>query len=248
MFTPDGRAGVRSRLLDRARDDERITGAAVTGSAARDAEDRWSDIDLFFGVADEVSLDAVLDDWTGFMCGELGALHNFDVRAGSAIYRVFLLPGCLEADLAFAPASEFRALGPTFQVVFGEVKEPQATIPGDPDRVAGLAWHHTLHARICIERGKPWQAEYWISAVRDHALALSCIRLGHAADYAKGADELPSEIIGSLEASLVRDLSAEELGRALRVTVTGLLRELDETDGELGDRLRGPLRELAGLS
>ena len=104
-----------------------------------------------------------------------------------------------------------------------------------------------LHARICIERGKLWQAEYWISAVRDHTLALACLRLGHPADYAKGADDLTSEIRATLEAALVRDLSVEELDRALRVAVTGLLRELYETDRELADHLKDPLRELAAF-
>lgn len=222
-------------------------GAAVTGSASHDAEDRWSDIDLFFGIADGIAPETVLGDWTDFMCGELGARHHFDVRSASAVYRVFLLPDCLEVDLAFTPASKFGALGPTFQVVFGEAVEPRAIAPADPDRVIGLAWHHVLHARICIERGELWQAEYWISAVRDHTLALACLRLGHPADYAKGADDLTSEIRASLEAALVRDLSVEELGRALRVAVTGLLRELYQTDSELADQLRDPLRELAAF-
>jgi predicted nucleotidyltransferase len=44
MFTVDRRRQVRERLLERASEDSRIVGAAVTGSAARDAEDRWSDI------------------------------------------------------------------------------------------------------------------------------------------------------------------------------------------------------------
>lgn len=247
MFTPDQRERVRSRLLDRARDDARVTGAAVTGSASQDVEDRWSDIDLFFAVADGIALETVLGDWTGFMCGELGARHHFDVHSAAALYRVFLLPDCLEVDLAFTPACEFGALGPAFRVVFGEAVEPRAIAPADPDRLIGLAWHHVLHARICIERGKPWQAEYWISAVRDHTLALACLRLGPPADHAKGADNLTSETTASLEAALIRDLSVEELDRALRVVVTGLLRELHETDPELADRLEDPLRELAAF-
>ena len=247
MFTPDQRERVRSRLLDRARDDARVVGAAVTGSASHDAEDRWSDIDLFFGIADGVDLELVLDDWTDFMCGELRARHHFDVRNASAVYRVFLLPDCLEVDLAFTPTSTFGALGPTFQVVFGEAVESRAIAPADPNRLVGLAWHHVLHARICIERGRLWQAEYWISAVRDHTLALACLRLGHPADYAKGADDLTSEIRASLEAALVRELSVEELGRSLRVAVTGLLRELYETNRGLADQLRDPLQELAAF-
>lgn len=45
-----------------------------------------------------------------------------------------------------------------------------------------------LHAGNCIERGLPWQAEYWISTVRDHAITLACIRLGYPTSYATGAD------------------------------------------------------------
>jgi len=247
VFTPDQRENVRSRLLDRARDDPRVMGAAVTGSASHDAEDRWSDIDLFFGIEDGIALETALDDWTDFMRAELDARHHFDVRNASAVYRVFLLPDCLEVDLAFAPASKFGALGPTFHVVFGEPVEPCAIAPAEPDQLIGLAWHHVLHARICIERGRPWQAEHWISAVRDHTLALACLRLGQPADYAKGADELTREIQAPLEAALVRDLSVQELRRALRVAVTALLGELHETDRELALQLRDPLRELAAF-
>ena len=58
-------------------------GAAVTGSAAAGREDRWSDIDLYFGVADDVALDAVLADWTDYLYGELAALHHFELNASA---------------------------------------------------------------------------------------------------------------------------------------------------------------------
>ncbi|GAA2392840.1 aminoglycoside 6-adenylyltransferase [Nonomuraea africana] len=93
MFTEDRRRHVRALLLDRARADQRVTGAALTGSAARDAEDRWSDVDLFLGVT---SVEEVLRDWTAFVYGELGALHHFDLRSGTATYRAFLLADLLE--------------------------------------------------------------------------------------------------------------------------------------------------------
>ena len=48
---------MRRQLLGLAENDPRITGAAVTGSAADGQEDRWSDIDLFFGVADNIDFD-----------------------------------------------------------------------------------------------------------------------------------------------------------------------------------------------
>jgi hypothetical protein len=112
-------------------------------------------------------------------------------RSGAATYRAFLLPGCPEFDLAFTPAAHFGAVGPHFRTVFGEPVRPPPAAGPDPDHLIGLAWHHVLHARICIERNRLWQAEYWISASRDHALALACLRLDRPALHAKGVDGLP---------------------------------------------------------
>jgi len=55
-FTEDDRNQIRARLLERANEDRRVTSSALTGSASRGAEDRWSDIDLFFGVAAEIAV------------------------------------------------------------------------------------------------------------------------------------------------------------------------------------------------
>src|ERR671927_415684 len=211
MFAEDDRNQIRARLLVRASENSCVTGAAVTGSASRGAEDRWSDIDLFFGVAADITLEEVLGDWSEFMYQELGALHHFDLQSGSAIYRAFLLPECLEVDLAFTPAAEFGALGPHFRLVFGEAIERPAVAEPDRDHLIGLAWHHVLHARICIERNKLWQAEDWISGVRDHALTLAYLRYGQPARYAKGIDGLPSDVTTQFENALVRALTSSEL-------------------------------------
>jgi hypothetical protein len=104
-----------------------------------------------------------------------------------------------------------------------------------------------LHARSCIERQKPWQAEYWISGIRDQTLALAGLRFGEPTDYTKGADALPSAITRELEAALVRNLAPEELRRALRVAATQLLGELYATDPGQAQRLEQPIRELADL-
>jgi len=243
MFTAERRHDVRELLLKRARADERITGAALTGSAARGTEDRWSDIDLFFGVSgDGVSggrVTEVRDEWSAFVCGELGALHHFDLHAGEAVYRAFLLPELLEVDLGFTPAESFGPLGGgAFRVLFGTVAQDQGPTPPDPDHLLGLCWHHVLHARISLERGAPWQAEHWISAVRDHLLTLACLRLGLPSAYAKGADRLPPEVTGPLEETLVRSLDRADLQRALGAVTAALVRELPSSRGELAAALR----------
>jgi hypothetical protein len=247
VFTSDHRGGLRRQLLGLAEKDPRIMGAAVTGSAADGREDRWSDIDLYFGVAEDVALDAVVFDWTNYLYGQLAALHHFELKVPDAVYRAFLLPSCLEVDLGFAPAGQFGPHGPHFREVFGEAVLPPPAAPPDPGHRIGLGWHHVLHARSCIERGKPWQAEYWISGIRDQTLALTCLRFGEPIDYAKGADALPSGLTGKLEAALVRSLAPEELRRALRVAATRLLGELHATDPVQAQRLEPPIRKLADL-
>ncbi|AWS44599.1 hypothetical protein DKM19_27910 [Streptosporangium sp. 'caverna'] len=250
MFTVDRRRHVRTQLLERARGDERIVGAAITGSAARDAEDRWSDVDLFFGVAADIAVEETLSDWSAFVYRELGAIHHFDLRAGSAIYRAFLLEELLEVDLGFTPAGAFGPIGAGgFRVVFGDAVDRQ---PGsgsaDPGHLIGLAWHHVLHARISIERGALWQAEHWISGIRDHILTLACLRLGHPSAYAKGADRLPPDVTGPVQEALVRSLDAGELSRALGAATRALLRELRENDPGVAETLEKPLLNLAAVS
>ena len=109
MYTPEQREEVRDGLLERARGDDCVTGAAVTGSAALGNEDRWSDVDIFLGIAESAELDAVVADWTDSVYEEAGAVHHWDVRAGTALYRVFLLESGLQVDIAFTPDSDFGA-------------------------------------------------------------------------------------------------------------------------------------------
>lgn len=228
MFTPEERARLRSSLLQRAEADPRISAAAITGSAAAGAEDRWSDIDLALAVSGELA--GVLEDWTQHMRRDHAAVHHVDVHAGPWIYRVFLLASTLQVDLAFAPAAEFRALGPAFRMAFGTANDPRHVPSPRVADLAGYAWLHALHARSCIARGKFWQAEYMISGARDYALALACVRHGLPAVHGRGMDRLPAEVTAKFEGSLVAQLDADHLSRAFRVAVEGLVDELRHTD------------------
>src|SRR5580704_8925811 len=152
MFTAEERDRLRSGLLEHAARDRRISGAAITGSAAAGREDRWSDIDLAFAVGDAGELPDVLSDWTAHMYRQHLALDHFDVISGAWIYRVFILTSTLQVDLAFVPAAEFRALAPTFLLMFGKANDPQH-VPSPPPRdLIGLGWLYALHARSCIAR------------------------------------------------------------------------------------------------
>jgi hypothetical protein len=54
----------RDRVLRLAETDERVVAGAAVGSLAVDGGDRFSDLDLTFGIADHVQITAVLDEWT----------------------------------------------------------------------------------------------------------------------------------------------------------------------------------------
>jgi hypothetical protein len=248
MFTPEERDSLRSSLLERAASDRRISGAAITGSVAAGREDRWSDIDLAFGVGDAGEMPDVLTDWTAHMYSQHHALDHFDVVSGAWVYRVFFLASTLQVDLAFVPATEFRALAPTFRLMFGKANDPRHIPAPPPSHIIGLGWLYALHARSCIARRKLWQAEYMISAIRDNALALACIRHGLPAVHGRGIDLLPGGVTAQFEGSLVRQLDGAELSRAFRVAIDGLLSEIRSVDEELAGRLQEALIDLTETS
>ena len=140
-------------------------------------EDRWSDVDLAFGVGDASELQDALAGWTALMYERHRALQHVDVPVGSTVYRVFLLQNGLQVDLAFTPAAEFGARGPAFRLLFGAAVDRTAP-PPSAEQLIGMAWLYALHARTSIVRGQLWQAEYMVSAVRDHVLALASLRHG----------------------------------------------------------------------
>jgi hypothetical protein len=244
MFTPEERGRLRTELIANAASDSRISGIAITGSAAEDREDRWSDIDLAFGIGNTSDVTAVLSDWTMRMYERHAALHHVDVTAGAWIYRVFILPSSLQVDLAFVAAAEFRALAPSFRLVSGKANEARHVPPTRPNDLIGFGWLYALHARSCIARRHLWQAEYMISGVRDHTLALACIRYGLPAVHGRGMDQLPAGVTAPLEGSLVRQLEVVELGRAFGVALQGLLGEIRCVDEELAGRLETTLTGL----
>jgi hypothetical protein len=243
VFSVEERTRVRERLLRMAQADDRIVAAAEIGALARDGGDRWSDLDLTFGVADGARVEAVLADWTANVEREFDAAHLFDLPFQTSIYRVFLLPGNLQVDLSFTPQSDFGALGPKFTLLFGDAVERDAPRQPSAHHLFGLGVHHAVRARICIERGRPWQAEYWISALRDQALTLASRSRGLEMSYGRGFDQLPEETLAAASAALVRSPEREELLRALRAAIDLLLAEADEIR-DLASTLERQLREL----
>ena len=236
MFTVAQRDALRERVLRVAGEDERVVAGAAVGSlAVEGGGDRYSDVDLTFAVADEVPILEVLDDWTQTLSDEFDAVQLVDLERGTTTYRVFLLRDLLQLDLSMTPAARFRPAGPRFRLVFGE------TAPGDGEpRPAGdlfintpaVVWDifgwgviYALHSRMCIERGRVWQAEHYLGAVRDLALSLACLGQGVPAVQARGYDDLSAETLARFEDAHVGAVEPRVLRAALAASVLALTRE-----------------------
>jgi hypothetical protein len=241
VFTVEQRDALRDRLLRLAEEDERVVAGAAVGSLAVDAGDRFSDLDLTFATADRVLVIDVLNDWKRTLVDELDAVHLVDLERGPTTYRVFLLPNELQCDLSMTPAAQFRPAGPRFRLLFGETAagEPEVATPtaaGDlfipTPAVAGdiFGWGviYALHARACVERGRVWQAEHYVGAVRDHALSLACLRQELTAVQARGYDDLSAQTLARFEYAHVGAAQPAALRAALAASVLALMREGSE--------------------
>ncbi|MGI8519584.1 MAG: nucleotidyltransferase domain-containing protein [Actinomycetota bacterium] len=244
MFTVEERDRVREHVLELARGDARVVAGAEVGSLALGGGDRWSDLDLTFGITDGLAVTEILDDWTSDLVPQFDAVHLFDLVADPAVYRVFLLADHLQLDVSMAPASKFRSTSPRFKLLFGEANEPEYSRPPSRDNTLGWAVLWARHARICIEREQGWQAEYCITHLRYHGMQLACLRQHLPASYGKGFDRLPVKDREAFEGAIVRSLDRDELLRGLTAGVKGLLRECELGDDD--ELIRQRLRELGG--
>lgn len=225
MFSVERRDEVRQRVWQLAEEDERVVAAAEVGSRAVGADDRWSDLDLTVGVAG-ATVEAVLEAWTQRLSDEFDALPLVDLVRDATTYRVFLLPDELQLDLSATPAAQFRPAGPRFRLLFGETVGGASATPA-PAAADLFGWGviYGIHARRCIERGRPWQAEHYVNATRDHALMLACLRHGLPVVQARGYDDLPDDVLAGLAGTHVTSLERQELSAAFAASMRALFRE-----------------------
>lgn len=245
IFSPDDRERLRAALVSAAQNDPHLCGAAHTGSAATSRVDRWSDVDLALCLNPAVSHDQVVAEWTDRLYQRHGAVAHVDVMRGPTLFRVFLLQNTLQVDIAFWRAADFGAIGPNFQLIFGEAKPPQLSVPPSAQGLIGMAWLYALHVRSSLQRGRLLQAEYMLSGMRNHVFELACVRCGVIAHQGRGLDDLPSAEQEAAAACLPQALESAGLRRAFQTTMELLVKEIHHADSELERKAAAVLREIA---
>jgi hypothetical protein len=257
VFTVEQRDALCERLVKLAEGDGRVVAGAIVGSLAVDAGDRFSDVDMTFGIDDRSEVADVLDDWTRTLINQLDAVRLADLERGPTIYRVFLLLDALQLDLSMTPAARFRPAGPRFRLLFGATAGDGSEVPTRPvagalslptpavaEDIFGWGVIYALHARACIERGRVWQAEHYVGAVRDHALSLGCLREGIPPEQARRYDDLSVETRARLDDAHVGELEAGTLRAALAASVLALVHEGTEARLPNADVVAARLAEL----
>jgi hypothetical protein len=247
MFSPADRDRIRELVLAMSRNDDRITAGALLGSLADGRADEWSDLDLTFAVRDGEALAAVLEDWTARLAREVSAVGLLDLAVGTTVYRVFLLPGSLQLDLSLTPERDFWPRGPSFQLIFGSAGESRFTPPPDANELAGLAVLDVRVIRVAIERGRLWQALYWLDSLRNHVLAIAAVRRGLKASYARATDDLPPDVLEAAARTVAAAPTTDLLLDGLRAGVELLVAEAAD-DSPIIRAVDADLRELGGLA
>src|SRR5205814_268789 len=80
VFTVAQRDDLAQNVLRLADNDDRVVAGAIVGSLAVGGGDRFSDLDLTFGVADPIPITEVLDDWTRALTKDFGAVRLADLE------------------------------------------------------------------------------------------------------------------------------------------------------------------------
>lgn len=245
MFAPTERSRLRDELVAHARADTDITGAALVGSAARGAEDAWSDIDLVLQLAPDAEESQVVERWTRWIDEQEGVADTLDVMSGGVRYRVFLLRSSLQVDVSFWPHSEFRATEEGFLPLFGVPN--RATRPAEPNLgdAVGMGWLYALHARSALARGRLWQAAMMLDELRDQLIFLACARQGLNPWHGREVDRMPVPELTALARARASEVTQTALEASKRDLIELFRSEVERHDPARAARLREPLSTLA---
>jgi len=233
VFSASEREALRARLEAFARIDERVSAAAVLGSAARGEVDAWSDIDLAVRLVPGTELELVADAWTARVAETEQVVDHLDIRASGALYRVLLLTSSLQVDLSFWPHDQPLAGGSPVVVLFGDVPvSPMGPAAGlhESRSAVRMGWLYALHVRSALGRGRCWQALWMLESIRDVVVGLYCRRLDLPPSEGRGVDRLPGDLLDGLVRSHPDRVEPEALSTSFEVLV-GLLLEEAERHG-----------------
>ena len=230
-YSIEDRKAIQDFLIEKARSDPRISDAALVGSESVGKNDRWSDIDLTFGVSENIDLKELMTDWSAVLEKKFQTEQLFDLVYEQSVYRVFMTPECLQIDLSFTPTSYFGAITENFKLIFGKEKERAIKKLPEVRTIYGYFVLYALKTRTALERGRYWQALGFLNAGREQLLKLACSKYDLNPFDGRGYDDLPDRLKAELAEGLVPELNAHFLMNALSITVASGIQLTEDFPG-----------------
>lgn len=269
FFTPTERQQTLEKIIAALREDTRIAGAIIVGSAAVGFEDEYSDIDLGAVVHRPEDSAPCFLDWLHRMQAMFSIIHRFEVHPAPNIFlHGFLLEGFLEVDISFQPLDQLIARRTRWKVAFdrtGTIKgimrsswqnrtEPDGS--GAYTHQLGDIWYFIMHALVSLRRGLPWRALGCLHEIRQAILSLAELNYKKEVRFSRQLDAMPPEFLRQYEQTLVARAEPAEIQAALHAAADcffdqaqhlSLIHGHADTVANLKSRMRELMEILQGM-
>lgn len=246
MYSKEERDEIQNSIIALAQKDNRIKDCAIVGSESIGKHDKWSDIDLTFGIDDETEISQILSEWNAIMFANFNANVLFDVEYKESIYRVYLLPNALQVDLSFTPTQNFGAITNAFKLIFGKANHRQHKPEPELSSILGYSILYALKSRCAIEREKYWQAIFYLDKFRENIMTMKCISLHLNPFDGRSFDELPNSFLNKITTGLTGELNRDTLKNSLRSFTKILIQEIKQ-DNTIAYTFENELKRIASL-
>jgi len=257
LFTEGYRKEILDSVVESLKNDPRIMGVFLYGSAVTGFKDRLSDIDLTVVISDKSDIETIYNDWQSNNKNLLSIIHQC-VEKHSQNKRVYMLwlEGFLKLDMILLNQSFLSDRYPKWKVIFDRVDKIENILQQNwlnlqsPDlkefyffRLDRI-WFFITNVIINLQRNNPWRALLFIDAIRFRTLELASLRLGPGQDFKRFVDinHLPKDFLEKLRKALVDDPSPLKIKKALKSAVDCFFDEAQRIDKILNINASSNLR------
>lgn len=247
MYSIQDRNYVQNLIIELSKNDTRITDCAIVGSESVGENDKFSDIDLTFGVKNDINISQILNEWNDLMSERFDANVLFDLPYEESIYRVYLLPNALQVDLSFTPHKNFGAITTRFKLLFGQSSEREQKRPPELPNVFGYCVLYALKSRCSTERKKYRQSFHYLNELRNNLMILKCLTLKTNPFDGRSYDELPISFLNKIKRTLAKDVKQSDLNNSLK-NLTTILTEEAELLNTLKYKFEDELKLISAVS
>lgn len=256
LYNGQSRQKTLEKLLGALESDHRIGGVLLVGSGAYGFKDELSDIDLAVVVNRGQDALTVFRDWESVIRNLLSILWCFaDVRGPEVGLYAIILKDFLEVDISFQSLSVLSARSANWKVLLdrtGQIQDilceswsenTEPSLEALYSRRLGSIWHYVTHVAVSIKRRHLWRATHYLEEIRNRTIELEGLVCNRQTRHFREVDQLPRDLLATLERTFPTRLECDELVRALYAATDCFFETAARIDRIFGSKQSYPLRE-----